>query len=454
AHALVTSHSLTLKSLSQQTVYTYEVQSTDSGGSTTSSTSTFALCNPGNPNSGFTTVTAGENAGYVTGTVTGTWTDNSGVSTSSPTVCGTTFSTTPTASVGLPGNLVMLVPDNNYIIPSPSSWIFTQSNASGLGANEQVNGATIDFTSAFGLQASPSGSGSYTWFGNTMNPLTALVDPTNVVDAAGNGLFYNANLISIGDFTGDSCAFFPLTSAGALECFDVAGDSLQLGNPNGVILTDAAGDSCTLNAGAFNCTIGTDVWSQTASGVVYDSATGGAQGTGTFNVKGCFVNGVACLTAIPLPYLIGSAFNTTQYTNATTGLTTIVTSPSIAAGWLVYVACQGDYEITGTAETIGIALTASQTAQNMDYGAFINYSAAAGVGSVGFTGTSTTGGTAISGGGVVGSTSAVYPFSISGRILWNATTSGTVALQAETGNALGTVTINAYNTSCLFTRLQ
>ena len=160
AHALVTSHSLTLKSLSQQTVYTYEVQSTDSGGSTTSSTSTFALCNPGNPNSGFTTVTAGENAGYVTGTVTGTWTDNSGVSTSSPTVCGTTFSTTPTASVGLPGNLVMLVPDNNYIIPSPSSWIFTQSNASGLGANEQVNGATIDFTSAFGLQASPSGSGA------------------------------------------------------------------------------------------------------------------------------------------------------------------------------------------------------------------------------------------------------------------------------------------------------
>src|SRR5208337_1289859 len=52
AHALVTSHSLTLKSLSQQTVYTYEVQSTDSGGLTTSSTSTFALCNPGNPNSG------------------------------------------------------------------------------------------------------------------------------------------------------------------------------------------------------------------------------------------------------------------------------------------------------------------------------------------------------------------------------------------------------------------
>src|SRR5208337_145599 len=74
---------------------------TSSSATITWTTSTFALCNPGNPNSGFTTVTAGENAGYVTGTVTGTWTDNSGVSTSSPTVCGATFSTTPTASVGL-----------------------------------------------------------------------------------------------------------------------------------------------------------------------------------------------------------------------------------------------------------------------------------------------------------------------------------------------------------------
>lgn len=173
-HALVTSHSLTLKNLSQQTVYTYEVQSTDSGGSTTSSSNTFALCNPGNPNSGFTNVTAGENAGYATGTVTATWTDNSGVSTSTPTVCGSTFATAPTAAVGLPGNLTMQLPDNNYIVPSPSSWIFTQSNASGLSANEVISGPSIDLTTVFGLQASPSsGSSGVTSFNTRTGAVTA-----------------------------------------------------------------------------------------------------------------------------------------------------------------------------------------------------------------------------------------------------------------------------------------
>jgi len=162
-HDLVTSHSLTLNNLAQQTVYTYEVQSTDSGGTTTSGTNTFALCNPGNANSGFTTVTVGENASYVLGTVTATWTDNSGVSTASPTLCGNTFATTPTGTVGLPGNLVMQLPDNNYIVPSPSSWIFTQSNASGLSANEAVNGPQIDFTSAFALQGSASAPGAAVW---------------------------------------------------------------------------------------------------------------------------------------------------------------------------------------------------------------------------------------------------------------------------------------------------
>lgn len=161
--ALVTSHSITIAVLSQQTVYTYEVQSTDSGGTTTSSTNTFALCNPGNPNSGLTAVTASENASYVTGTVTATWTNTSGVSTSTPTLCGNTFSTSQTGTVGLPGNFGKQLPDNNYIVPSPSEWTFTQSNASGLSAEEIVNGPQVDFTSAFGLQASASSPGSAAW---------------------------------------------------------------------------------------------------------------------------------------------------------------------------------------------------------------------------------------------------------------------------------------------------
>lgn len=359
---------------------------------------------------------------------------------------------------------------------------------------------------------SGGGSGTpYSWFGNTMNPLTALVDPTTIADADGNTLPFSSAGIGFFDTpvssSSDGCIANSLINA--LICADKAGDSIEL-SAGVITYTDVAGDICSLNSGAISCVAASgdkivagpsginiqstngicvsdaggcsltagitkiagssevDVGISTGDNVVikgtttindstgtqFGSPTGGPQGPGTFNAQGCFVNGVACLTSLPFPLLIGSAFNTTQYTNATTGLTTIVTSPSIAAGWLVYVDCQGTYSITGTAEKIGIALTASQTAQNMDYGAFINYSAAAGVGSVGFSGTSTTGGTAISGGGVVGSTGAVYAFRISGRILWNATTAGTVALQAETGNALGTVTINAYNTSCLFTRLQ
>jgi hypothetical protein len=155
--ALVTSHSVTISGLGQATTYTYAVQSVDSGGSTTSATSKFTLCNPGKPNPGLTTVTAGVNAGYATGTITAVWENDSGVSTSTPTMCGSTFSTTQTSTIGLPGNMSMQLPDNNYIVPAPSHWNFTLSNATGLNANQIVIGQTIDLTTLFALQAAPSG---------------------------------------------------------------------------------------------------------------------------------------------------------------------------------------------------------------------------------------------------------------------------------------------------------
>jgi hypothetical protein len=166
-----------------------------------------------------------------------------------------------------------------------------------------------------------------------------------------------------------------------------------------------------------------------------------------------YVDCTIAATDLPLPYIVGAMYNTSQYTNATTSLTTILTSPSISAGWLIDVDCELTYSVTGTAEKFGVGLTASQTAQNMDYDAFINYSAAGGNGSVGFTGTATTGGTALTSGAVVGSTASSYGAHLHGRILWNATTAGTFTLQAQSGNAAGTVTINAYNSSCQVTRL-
>lgn len=159
-HSLVTSHSITLQNLAQQMVYTYEVQSTDSGGSTTSATNTFGLCNPGSPNTGLTNVTAQVNAGYATGTLTALWVNDSGVSTSTPTSCGATFPTTQTTTVGLPGNINFQLPDNNYMVPSPGHWHFTLSNAAGLSADQIVTGQSIDLTTLFGLQAAPAGGAS------------------------------------------------------------------------------------------------------------------------------------------------------------------------------------------------------------------------------------------------------------------------------------------------------
>jgi hypothetical protein len=223
--SLVTSHSITLSGLVQGQFYTYEVVSTDSGGSTTSATNTFTLCNPGAANPGMTNVTAQVNATYATGTLTAVWDNTSGVSTSTPTVCGNTFSTTQTATVGLPGNISMQLPDNNFIVPSPGKWTFTLSNASGLNVSEKVFGSSIDFTTAFGLQAGAGspGGGVSSFFGNT-GAITALADPTTVVDAAGNSVTWSTNGLAFTDKTGDTCTL----AIGTITCKDANGDFMSL----------------------------------------------------------------------------------------------------------------------------------------------------------------------------------------------------------------------------------
>jgi hypothetical protein len=284
-YSLVTSHSVLVTGLQQNTVYTYAVQSTNSGGSTTSSTNTFGLCNPGSQNTGLTNVTAQVNAGYATGTLTAVWTNDSGVSTSSPTSCGTTFPTTQTTTVGLPGNVNFQLPDNNYIVPSPGHWHFTLSNAVGFSKNQIVSGQSIDLTTLFGLQAAPAGaaapvtsvftrigavtaqSGDYTcaqvtgcpttaysWFGNTQNPLTTLIDPTTMVDASGSQINFGSGGLAFLDSTGT--------------------EVLSLSPSAGVSIDASPSTGFAYSGGPFGFTDGTNTIQSSASGIQIDTTPG------------------------------------------------------------------------------------------------------------------------------------------------------------------------------------
>jgi hypothetical protein len=142
----------------------------------------------------------------------------------------------------------------------------------------------------------------------------------------------------------------------------------------------------------------------------------------------------------------GNTFQLTSgYTNATTGLTTVITSPTIAAGAVVSFECFGLYGVTGTAEQGEWGITASQTPQAISYGVMATYTAAGA--------SNQPAGTVINGhiipaGGVVASTAAVYPFDLKGTIQWNASTPGTFAFGAATSNVAGTMSIAAYSAAC------
>ena len=97
------------------------------------------------------------------------------------------------------------------------------------------------------------GSGTpYSWFGNTANPLTALVDPTIISDAVGNNIGFTSSFLAWGDAAGDTCGF--TISPPSINCQDFNGDFLNLA---GGIVTfqDAAGNTCTLTGGAFSCNV-------------------------------------------------------------------------------------------------------------------------------------------------------------------------------------------------------
>ena len=103
--------------------------------------------------------------------------------------------------------------------------------------------------------AGGGGGGSYTFFGNTQNPLTALADPTIITDGAGNVLIFSSSAVSL---SSSSFAALALAVAGSATLTDSSGDNVALG-VSGVPweINDSAGDAnCIGGSGQVTCTAG------------------------------------------------------------------------------------------------------------------------------------------------------------------------------------------------------
>jgi hypothetical protein len=96
----------------------------------------------------------------------------------------------------------------------------TANNAGQIYQNACWNPATNQLT----FPNTPAGIFSYSWFGNTANPLTALVDPTTVTDTAGNDLAFSSTGVVLTDLFADGFTF----ASGTATMQDDASDSIQM----------------------------------------------------------------------------------------------------------------------------------------------------------------------------------------------------------------------------------
>jgi hypothetical protein len=144
-----------------------------------------------------------------------------------------------------------------------------------------------------------------------------------------------------------------------------------------------------------------------------------------------------------------TVFLTSNYTNSTTGATTLLVSPSIQPGANIAFHCEGTYIFTTTAEKIELSTIASQTPQtgdnHVDY--MFQYNTTNGNNWQAGTPITTTASLQASS-TTASAVNTNYAFMIEGEILWNASTAGTLTFQAATTSAAGTLAINAYNFYC------
>jgi hypothetical protein len=137
-----------------------------------------------------------------------------------------------------------------------------------------------------------------------------------------------------------------------------------------------------------------------------------------------------------------------SYSNATTSLTTVLTSPTIAAGTAVAIHCWGMYSFTTAAEFAELGITTSQTPVSIAYSGLFGYSLVTNTGTAGTTGNGTSSGAIIKSTIITAALSTPYSFQLDGVIVWNASTPGTFALGAATSSTSGTINVGANQAYC------
>ena len=108
------------------------------------------------------------------------------------------------------------------------------------------------------------GSSSYSFFGNTTNPLTALSDPTTIIDGAGNDVAFASTGLQLDGYTGALLALdntSQVTTGFALvddsSNNSVSGSSglggVIVSANAGTVTLHASGNACVLSSSGFSC---------------------------------------------------------------------------------------------------------------------------------------------------------------------------------------------------------
>lgn len=115
----------------------------------------------GVPNPGMSSVKATTYTFYAYGSYTATWHDLSGVGTA-PKLCGSPMTTVYAGSLDPQGNLVLLLPDVNDVLPAPGAWTIAFSSFASTGSvsvDISPTGTQFDATGTIQAQVSSGNKG-------------------------------------------------------------------------------------------------------------------------------------------------------------------------------------------------------------------------------------------------------------------------------------------------------